>query len=394
VTRDVFFLAFGHSGLALNSAVALVIMLSDEACSDIISYSVFSSTLFFSSKLKVTFLPQTLMSIFPNSDDEVVIYTLEQALVLILVIGRWLLPKGSLSRDQLSQLLLVYVGVAADIIEFTEIIKEDEIRNAKMLMNKHFVNAVILFWSVSLFQFTLTISVTERSAQRIEKEKAQLEEEIKKLKELERARKRNQIAPALYTYKRSAPQQKVEEIKLKYIHTRYGLEIEPDTQGSLEDDPEKGMDSTRDQRGYRTRFKEYLVAFGSKCQGYVELVILLIPLIMQDGPYLTIRLIAIAYYDVSHSTLYFLTVKNALVVMLQVYRIFVLYYKPPDDADDVSEFDHSARLTNVQTAIKGVQHARLAIRLVTRLQKQARWHKAGRTYNDIKKTDTPPGLQI
>lgn len=35
---------------------------------------------------------------------------IEQFLMLILIIGRWLLPKGDLTRDQLSQLLLVYIG--------------------------------------------------------------------------------------------------------------------------------------------------------------------------------------------------------------------------------------------------------------------------------------------
>ncbi|EDO47924.1 predicted protein, partial [Nematostella vectensis] len=169
---------------------------------------------------------QALGSVYKSQDDEAVLYTLEQALVLILVIGRWLLPKGSISRDQLSQLLLVYVGMAADIMEFTEIIKEDEIRKVNMLNNNHFVNAVILFWSMSLFQFTLTISGTERTAQLNE---------------------------------------------------------------------------------------------------YIELVSLLVPMLMQDGPFLIIRLIAIAYYEVNHDTLYFLTVKNALVIMLQIYRIFVLY---------------------------------------------------------------------
>lgn len=38
--------------------------------------------------------------------------------MLILILGRWMLPKGDLTRDQLSQLLLVYIGTAADIIEF------------------------------------------------------------------------------------------------------------------------------------------------------------------------------------------------------------------------------------------------------------------------------------
>ena len=63
--------------------------------------------------------------------------------------------------------------------------------------------------------------------------------------------------------------------------------------------------------------------------------------------------------------------------MLQVYRIFVLYYKPPEEDIDklFPENDASNRLCNVQTAIKSVQHTRLAIRLVSRLQRQAKWHR-------------------
>ena len=37
------------------------------------------------------------------------------------MIGRWLLPKGQMSREQLSQLLLIYIAAAADIVELTEI---------------------------------------------------------------------------------------------------------------------------------------------------------------------------------------------------------------------------------------------------------------------------------
>ena len=51
--------------------------------------------------------------------------TLEQALLLFLIIGRWILPKGKLTHDQLSQLLLVYIGTAADIVEFFDAFKED-----------------------------------------------------------------------------------------------------------------------------------------------------------------------------------------------------------------------------------------------------------------------------
>ncbi|CAG0890063.1 unnamed protein product [Darwinula stevensoni] len=52
---------------------------------------------------------------------------LEQMLLVILIVGRWLLPKGELTRDQLSQLLLVYIAMAADIVELFEAFKEKEV---------------------------------------------------------------------------------------------------------------------------------------------------------------------------------------------------------------------------------------------------------------------------
>jgi hypothetical protein len=53
---------------------------------------------------------------------------IEQLLLLLLIMGRWMLPKGKLTHDQLSQLLLVYIGTAADIVEFFEAFKEDVVR--------------------------------------------------------------------------------------------------------------------------------------------------------------------------------------------------------------------------------------------------------------------------
>lgn len=57
---------------------------------------------------------------------------LQQALLFVLILGRWLLPKGELTRDQLSQLLLVYIGIAADILEFvTENLKLEQVKKEK-----------------------------------------------------------------------------------------------------------------------------------------------------------------------------------------------------------------------------------------------------------------------
>lgn len=45
---------------------------------------------------------------------------LHQILLILLILGKWLLPvAGDLTKDQLSQLLLIFVGTAADILEFT-----------------------------------------------------------------------------------------------------------------------------------------------------------------------------------------------------------------------------------------------------------------------------------
>lgn len=40
----------------------------------------------------------------------------ELGLILVIITGRWLLPRGEITRDQLSALLLTYVGTAADIM--------------------------------------------------------------------------------------------------------------------------------------------------------------------------------------------------------------------------------------------------------------------------------------
>ncbi|KAL5285197.1 hypothetical protein ACFFRR_007132 [Megaselia abdita] len=79
---------------------------------------------------------------------------IEQFLMLILIVGRWLLPKGDLTRDQLSQLLLVYIGTAADIIEFFESYKS--VTGNETIL----VYLTLGIWSWSLLQFTIVLSAT------------------------------------------------------------------------------------------------------------------------------------------------------------------------------------------------------------------------------------------
>ena len=78
----------------------------------------------------------------PKVDNDTLVMIIEQLLMLTLIIGRWMLPKvrsnksylqcciyacsssqGSMTRDELAQLLLTYIGTAADIIEFFDSFK-------------------------------------------------------------------------------------------------------------------------------------------------------------------------------------------------------------------------------------------------------------------------------
>lgn len=53
-------------------------------------------------------IPEVFRVVKVNTDTWITL--IEQFLMLILIVGRWLLPKGDLTRDQLSQILLVYIG--------------------------------------------------------------------------------------------------------------------------------------------------------------------------------------------------------------------------------------------------------------------------------------------
>ncbi|XP_071792564.1 transmembrane protein 26-like isoform X1 [Asterias amurensis] len=75
----------------------------------------------------------------------------EQWLMFLLLLGRWLLPKGALTRDQLSQILLMYIGMAVDILEFSfETLKEE-----KVICNLVVIILIMGIWSLTLLQFGL-----------------------------------------------------------------------------------------------------------------------------------------------------------------------------------------------------------------------------------------------
>ena len=61
---------------------------------------------------------------------------MQKTVLVVLVLGRWLLPKGKLTRDQFSQLMLVYLGMAADIAEIPESFREFQVHIGYISTNR------------------------------------------------------------------------------------------------------------------------------------------------------------------------------------------------------------------------------------------------------------------
>uniref|UniRef100_A0A182LUQ9 Transmembrane protein 26 n=1 Tax=Anopheles culicifacies TaxID=139723 RepID=A0A182LUQ9_9DIPT len=167
---------------------------------------------------------------------------IEQFLMLVLIIGRWMLPKGDLTRDQLSQLLLVYIGTAADIIEFFDSFKDAKIANEPVL-----VLLTLSIWSWSLLQFTIVLSAT-------------------------RARK-------------------------------------PRGGGTQSRSGADGGDDASCCNVACCNIDVWGIALN---------------ILLQDAPFLTFRLLIIVHYKIITYMNIFFTCKNTLVILLQLYRLYVV----------------------------------------------------------------------
>ncbi|CAC5360941.1 unnamed protein product [Mytilus coruscus] len=171
---------------------------------------------------------------------------LEQGFLFILILGRWMLPRGKLTRDQLSQLLFVYIGSGSDVMELFIIFEEKEIR-----ADKTFSYAILTVWTFSLLQFTLVLTSTKKQR---------------------------------------------------------GGNIDGE-------DPDDDDDWTTSQR-----------APARCCAKLVEMEIwsLFVAIVLQDGPYLTVRLCAIFVKKVLSYGVIFFALKNCLMIMMLFYRVGVV----------------------------------------------------------------------
>ncbi|XP_066428797.1 transmembrane protein 26-like [Eleutherodactylus coqui] len=80
---------------------------------------------------------------------------LEEATILVLIIGRWMMPRGKMSRDQLAQLLLIYLALGADIVDILELMKEPSIKT-----NTAVIVVGLCLFTLAVLQFTIVLTQT------------------------------------------------------------------------------------------------------------------------------------------------------------------------------------------------------------------------------------------
>uniref|UniRef100_H2YNJ0 Transmembrane protein 26 n=1 Tax=Ciona savignyi TaxID=51511 RepID=H2YNJ0_CIOSA len=202
---------------------------------------------------------KTVDELLHRLDPEQWLLALHQVLLFVLVIGRWLLPKGEITRDQLSQLLLVFIGVGADILEFVTETIDNDITQVQCNRLLHYI--IYAVWSASLLQFTLVLTAA------------------------------------------------------KSRKTRVGFS-----------DERVAIVQVDNNCCARSIFND------------ADLWGILVTMLFQDLPFLAFRLYMMIVYNHIHQMIVFFTGKNALVVILQIYRIIVLQIehkkKKPDSASE------------------------------------------------------------
>ncbi|XP_052746011.1 transmembrane protein 26 [Bicyclus anynana] len=223
---------------------------------------------------------------------------IEQFLMLTLIVGRWLLPKGDLTRDQLSQLLLVYIGTAADIIEFFDSFKDEKVATEKVL-----VLLTLAIWSWSLMQFTVVLTATK-------------------------SRKCRGTANRSDMYVRARLHWHDEKVATEKVLVLLTLAIW--SWSLMQFTVVLTATKSRKCRGTANRSDMHS---SRACCCSIEVCAIIMNIALQDAPFLVFRLLIIAHYKIINYMNIFFTCKNTLVILLQIYRLYVLHLERVDEGN-------------------------------------------------------------
>lgn len=216
-----------------------------------------------------------------NISEEILLKNLcKTGLVVGLIMGRAIAPKRKMTLEQLSSILFGFVGNMADIIGLF-----DSYNHPTITYNRTVRYVVLGLFTWSIYQFTIVL-VKPNMCKRIDCPDGLTREDGDKCSH----------GDALL----------VEKEEATVVH------------GPSEADCRKSI--------IRQKMAKYF---------HTDVCAILVLLLMHDGPFMILRILLTAKYDVTGEMHLFFTIKNTMAVVLLLYRLFsVCCCESPEDLDD------------------------------------------------------------
>ncbi|CAF0885400.1 unnamed protein product [Adineta ricciae] len=326
-------------------------------------------------------------------DDVMVV---ELSFMFIIILGRWLLPKGNISHSALSQLLLVYLSLASDILDLLTLFSEKEI-----YLSSPMVHIVLVIFSLCMFQFALNLTATRGRSFHAEFDEA--EYEIRQLpppipihqKVLNKLMpsttpSSSTARPLTTTSANQTPRIKPRAASFSIMNPSVTIFENPIHNENLEMQeilkptfPEVNLLSTiprpimqnrlsigslnslhsslwhtsRSKQMSRKSIAESVKVFVKKRSAKFlrsEIWSILVTLSLQDGPFFAVRLVAIFVYRVRSFLTYFFTFKNFLILLFQTYRITSICLERDQEEEEFEEKMDTIRRMSLAASQLGV----------------------------------------
>lgn len=265
-------------------------------------------------------------------------------LILLIIVGRWLLPRGELTRDQLSTLLLVYVANAADIMELFEVFDQQP----DLWCKEGVALAVLATYSWSFLQFTLVFTATAETVPDSKEEKkteapgvniteqahssgTKLPNYIKKLIKQKAQKQKDELAEI---EKNTDLRAAVDQMKQLKAYKSRGRQARLSIHDAAFEVVQVQREVRREEEILENHIKQK-----QKLKLHGDLYSILTLMLMQDGPFLIVRLVLIIAYGVQAQLHIFFTGKNAMALALLVYRLVILITEYQEEKEEDKDND-------------------------------------------------------
>ena len=257
-------------------------------------------------------------------------------LIMSIIISRWLMPRGVMTRDQLSNLLLEYVGNSADILDLFTTFDEEELKGRRAV-----IIGVIFVFTWSMYHFTFTIITMKNDAP---------EKQVAKVPICQK-----KVFPS--SYYSGKKMQTDTNLQKDYIDLVKSIEQEPSVQRGKRGRGRKDIPTPLTE-SKTTAINDHAANptdVIKRREIHEEVYQIVVIMLMLDGPFLILRAFLIFHYFIYRYTLMFFAVKNAIIIILRIYRLLILSCSGKDEEVSFDRETAEEKLRNVQLAFEDLK---------------------------------------